>query len=80
MLRVHANLGYLCGSSDHALKPGAQRPHPPYYVRPPPSMPQLADRYSRLRELFPGWIGKDGQAAERMGGAGSAAQSSVAVQ
>lgn len=66
MLRVHANLGYLCGTSDHALRPGAkQAPHPPNYVQAPPAMPQLAEKYSRLRALFPTWAGIDDQAASR---------------
>ena len=63
MHRVHANLGYLCGASDHAIRPTAkQAPHPPNYVHAPSGMPQLAEKYSKLRALFPGWTGSDGQA------------------
>ncbi|KAL1311541.1 hypothetical protein AAFC00_001661 [Neodothiora populina] len=62
-VRVQANLGYLCGATDHALRPGSkQAPHPPNYVRAPAAMPQLAEKYSRLRVLFPGWSGVDGNA------------------
>jgi len=63
MVRVQANLGYLCGASDYALRPGVKTaPHPPNYVYPPPTMPQLSDRYGKLRSFFPGWSGVDGQA------------------
>jgi len=62
LLRLHANLGYCCAQSDMQTKPGAKAPHPPSYMRAPPSMPSLEQKYARLRQLFPGWVGKDGQA------------------
>lgn len=59
---MHANLGYLCGYADYSLKPGVKEmPHPPNYIRAPPAMPQLSEKYSKLRALFPGWSGIDGQ-------------------
>lgn len=61
LLRLHANLGYCCAQSDMQTKPGAKAPHPPSYMRAPPSMPSLEPKYARLRQLFPGWVGKDGQ-------------------
>ncbi|GAB7351647.1 hypothetical protein MBLNU459_g2252t2 [Dothideomycetes sp. NU459] len=71
--RLHSNLGYICGSQDHAIKPGSKQPHPPYYVMHPPNMPSLAEKYSRLRELFPGWVGRDAQptSGSQMNGGGS---------
>ena len=62
LLRLHANLGYCCAQSDMQTKAGAKAPHPPSYMRAPPSMPSLEQKYARLRQLFPGWVGKDGQA------------------
>lgn len=60
--RLHANLGYCFAQSEAQNKPGAKPPHPPSYMRPPPSMPSLEQKYAKLRQLFPGWSGKDAQA------------------
>jgi len=70
LYRLHANLGYLCGLSDLAqLKPDQKPPHPPNFMKPPPNMPGLEAKYSTLRELFPGWIGRDNQVSDHANGA-----------
>ncbi|KAI4796696.1 hypothetical protein E4T44_12187 [Aureobasidium sp. EXF-8845] len=62
-LRLHSNLGYS--------KSGAA-PHPPSYVTAPPNMPQLEPKYNRLRSLFAGWTGRDGQRRSMSNGATNA--------
>ena len=63
MCRLHANLGYLCAQqTDMQIKAGVKSPHPPSYMRAPPNMPQLEEKYASLRQLFPGWTGRDGPA------------------
>ncbi|THW24486.1 hypothetical protein D6C86_09596 [Aureobasidium pullulans] len=70
-LRLHANLGYVCGQTDNQSKPGSS-PHPPSYVTAPPNMPQIEPKYAKLRALFPGWTGKDGQRRSMSNGATNA--------
>ncbi|THY31808.1 hypothetical protein D6D01_02788 [Aureobasidium pullulans] len=70
-LRLHANLGYVCGQTDNQSKPGSS-PHPPSYVTAPPNMPQIESKYAKLRALFPGWTGKDGQRRSISNGATNA--------
>ncbi|THX32925.1 hypothetical protein D6D02_07288 [Aureobasidium pullulans] len=70
-LRLHANLGYVCGQTDNQSKPGSS-PHPPSYVTAPPNMPQIEPKYAKLRALFPGWAGKDGQRRSMSNGATNA--------
>lgn len=70
-LRLHSNLGYVCSHTDGQSKSGAA-PHPPSYVTAPPNMPQLEAKYSRLRTLFAGWTGKDGQRRSMSNGATNA--------
>ncbi|KAI4744505.1 hypothetical protein E4T50_05113 [Aureobasidium sp. EXF-12298] len=69
--QLHANLGYVCSQTDNQSKSGAA-PHPPSYVTAPPNMPQLEAKYSRLRTLFAGWTGKDGQRRSMSNGATNA--------
>jgi hypothetical protein len=70
-LRLHANLGYVCSQTESQSKSGGA-PHPPSYVTAPPNMPQLEAKYSRLRTLFAGWTGKDGQRRSMSNGATNA--------
>ncbi|THZ77442.1 hypothetical protein D6C85_01680 [Aureobasidium pullulans] len=70
-LRLHANLGYVCGQTDNQSKSGSS-PHPPSYVTAPPNMPQIEQKYAKLRALFPGWTGKDGQRRSMSNGATNA--------
>jgi len=67
LCRLHANLGYLCAQSD-LQKPGSKAPHPPSFMKAPPNMPALEDKYTELRRLFPGWVGRDGPAADQSTG------------
>jgi hypothetical protein len=70
-LRLHSNLGYVCSQTDNQSKFGAA-PHPPSYVTAPPNMPQLEPKYNRLRSLFAGWTGRDGQRRSMSNGATNA--------
>ena len=67
LCRLHANLGYLCAQSD-LQKPGSKVPHPPSFMKAPPNMPVLEEKYTELRRLFPGWVGRDGPAADQSTG------------
>ncbi|KAK4933237.1 hypothetical protein LTR28_011297 [Elasticomyces elasticus] len=59
--RMQANLAYLCGQADQHWTPGKKPPASPAHMTPPPHMTSLLDKYARLKTLFPGWYGLDGQ-------------------
>lgn len=67
--RLQANLAYLYSQPDmQALNPQRQEQssqnskgpsHPPHFMHAPPHLTVLEDKYAALRQLFPGWVGKD---------------------
>ncbi len=57
MRYVQANIAYLAPKAQQ--QPGMKTQPGPAYMRPPPQMPQLREKYEQLRELFPGWQGME---------------------
>ncbi|KXS98997.1 hypothetical protein AC578_6139 [Pseudocercospora eumusae] len=61
--RVQANLAYLMPKAQPDQANPAKASQGPAHMTPPPHMPQLQDKYDRLKVLFDGWPGLDARMA-----------------
>ncbi|EME81111.1 uncharacterized protein MYCFIDRAFT_215845 [Pseudocercospora fijiensis CIRAD86] len=61
--RVQANLAYLMPKAQPEQANPAKASQGPAHMTPPPHMPQLQEKYDRLKVLFDGWPGLDARMA-----------------
>ncbi|KAF7190577.1 hypothetical protein HII31_07736 [Pseudocercospora fuligena] len=61
--RVQANLAYLMPKAQPEQANPAKASQGPAHMTPPPHMPQLQEKYDRLKVLFDGWAGLDARMA-----------------
>ena len=58
MRRLQANLSYLATTAERAHKPTHAIPPGPAIMSVPATPPALAELYTKLQGLFPGWKGQ----------------------
>lgn len=73
--RSQANLAYLMPKAQSGDV--SKAPPGPAHMTHPPHMPQLEEKYKRLRELFPGWQGLDNRAGPPNASSPSAGQNGM---
>ncbi|KAF2487433.1 hypothetical protein BDY17DRAFT_288959 [Neohortaea acidophila] len=69
--RLQGNIAYLMPRMGQQMQPDARTLPGPAFMQHPQQLPTLAEKYERLRELFPEWAGNDAKLlAMSAGGAG----------